>query len=371
MVSAKLRSIAQVLGFLSMALLTLYGALALFGGGALPAFARSASAAAVPGEAPNANPNGAPSLDWGGATVPLVLNYQGYLRDAEHNPLSGYYTMTLRVYANVTDPVASALWSEQHVSVTVRSGSFSVLLGNITPVPATLFDTPDRFVGVTVDPYDEMVPRQRFASVPYAFEANQTQDSDLLDGAHANELVPPGTVVAFAGVTAPSGWLLCNGAAVSRSQYPALFTAIGTGHGSGNGSTTFNIPDYRGRFLRGVDGGVGRDPDRAARTAANTGGRAGDAVGSVQGDATKMPVNPFVTGAAGVHTHTYYDIYRMETGGWVDFWDHGGIQGGDNDNKGWDIARESMSAGNHSHTVTGGDIETRPKNANVNWIIKY
>ena len=64
---------------------------------------------------------------------------------------------------------------------------------------------------------------------------------------------PPGTITDFAGTTAPNGWLICNGQAVSRSQFNALFVAIGTLHGVGDGSTTFNVPDCRGRTRVGVD----------------------------------------------------------------------------------------------------------------------
>ena len=64
----------------------------------------------------------------------------------------------------------------------------------------------------------------------------------------------------------------------------ALFAAIGTAHGSGAGAAQFSLPDYRGRFLRGVDHGANRDPDASRRTAASGGGNLGDAVGSVQGE---------------------------------------------------------------------------------------
>lgn len=56
----------------------------------------------------------------------------------------------------------------------------------------------------------------------------------------------------FAGSTAPQGWLLCDGSAVSRSTYSDLFTAIGTTYGAGDGSTTFNVPDLAGRVVLGV-----------------------------------------------------------------------------------------------------------------------
>ena len=58
---------------------------------------------------------------------------------------------------------------------------------------------------------------------------------------------------AFAGATAPTGWLLCDGAAVSRTTYAALFAVIGTAYGAGNGSTTFNVPDLKGRTPVGRD----------------------------------------------------------------------------------------------------------------------
>jgi microcystin-dependent protein len=73
--------------------------------------------------------------------------------------------------------------------------------------------------------------------------------------AAAAQLMPPGGVIAYGGATAPAGWLLCDGSVVSRNTYPALFIALGgtsSPYGLGDGSTTFNLPDYRGMFLRGV-----------------------------------------------------------------------------------------------------------------------
>lgn len=76
------------------------------------------------------------------------------------------------------------------------------------------------------------------------------------------ELAPPGALQFFARQTPPTGWLKANGAAVSRTAYAALFAAIGTFYGAGDGSTTFNLPDRRGEFLRGWDDGRGIDPGR-------------------------------------------------------------------------------------------------------------
>lgn len=64
--------------------------------------------------------------------------------------------------------------------------------------------------------------------------------------------IPEGVVVPFAGSTAPTGFLLCNGAAISRTTYASLFALIGTTYGVGDGSTTFNVPDLGGRVVAGV-----------------------------------------------------------------------------------------------------------------------
>ena len=64
--------------------------------------------------------------------------------------------------------------------------------------------------------------------------------------------IPTGTIIPFAGATIPAGYLLCNGVAVSRTSYAALFGVISTLYGTGDGTTTFNLPDLRDRFLEGA-----------------------------------------------------------------------------------------------------------------------
>ena len=64
--------------------------------------------------------------------------------------------------------------------------------------------------------------------------------------------VPAGTMQMFAGNTIPAGWLLCDGSAVSRTDYAKLFSAIGTIYGAGDGSTTFALPNLVGRFIEGA-----------------------------------------------------------------------------------------------------------------------
>ena len=75
--------------------------------------------------------------------------------------------------------------------------------------------------------------------------------------------VPAGAIVYFAMNTPPSGWVKADGTAVSRTTYATLFAAIGTTFGVGDGSTTFNLPDIRGEFMRGWDDGRGVDSGRA------------------------------------------------------------------------------------------------------------
>lgn len=75
--------------------------------------------------------------------------------------------------------------------------------------------------------------------------------------------LPAGAINAFGQSSAPDGWLECAGSAVSRTTYAALFGSIGTTYGVGNGSSTFNLPDLRGEFIRGFDNGRGIDTGRS------------------------------------------------------------------------------------------------------------
>jgi len=192
-------------------------------------------------------------------------------------------------------------------------------------------------------------------------------DQPLNANLYAVAAIPPGVIVAFGGQTPPPGWLMCDGSSESRTTYSGLYQAIGTSWGSTDGSS-FNLPDLRGRFLRGQDQGTGRDPDAANRVAMNVGGNSGDAVGSVEGVATQMPGNPFVTTVSGAHTHQYLRPFHGpgdQTGSngtnWVISADQYGTTGDP----------EGTLDGAHSHAIIGGDHETRPVNASVNFIIKY
>jgi microcystin-dependent protein len=77
--------------------------------------------------------------------------------------------------------------------------------------------------------------------------------SSLAVASGATAMLPPGLIIPYGGGTAPGGWLLCDGSAVSRSTYSLLFGAIGTAFGSGDGSSTFNVPNLKGNVPAGFD----------------------------------------------------------------------------------------------------------------------
>jgi microcystin-dependent protein len=110
--------------------------------------------------------------------------------------------------------------------------------------------------------------------------------------------VPIGVVNPFAGATAPSGWLLCAGQAVSRSQYSGLFAVISTTYGAGDGSTTFAVPDLRGRVVAGVDNMGGTAASRLTSTTITGGGDANGEVGGAQ-------THTLTSGESGVPAHSH------------------------------------------------------------------
>ena len=111
--------------------------------------------------------------------------------------------------------------------------------------------------------------------------------------------LPSGLIFPYGGASAPSGYLLCYGQAISRTTYADLFTAIGTTYGTGDGSTTFNLPDLRGRVIAGQDDMGGTSADRLTN---QTGGLDGDTLGATGGAETHT-----LTGAqsgTSAHGHT-------------------------------------------------------------------
>lgn len=180
--------------------------------------------------------------------------------------------------------------------------------------------------------------------------------------------LPAGAVMHFVMTTAPSGWLKANGAAVSRTTYADLFAAIGTSFGAGDGSTTFNLPDMRGEFLRAWDDGRGIDPSRA--------------MGSAQAAAMLNHTHTVTgnTNTTGSHSHTdglsSYDPWGNKFGSTMAGALTQTASGQQVSNR---VNIFTSTDGDHSHTVTGttgnpsagGGTETRPRNVALLACIKY
>lgn len=185
-----------------------------------------------------------------------------------------------------------------------------------------------------------------------------------------------GSVVAFATDIAPAGFIFCDGSAVSRAEYAELFAVVGTRHGQGDGSTTFNLPDLRGQFIRGVDNGAGKDPDAGNRTAATIGGSTGDAVGSSQGDATaKNGLTATSGNQSANHTHNRNNLNFAED---ANVYPNVGNQaysgayssGGNQLHR---VTTTNINNQDHNHTitVTSSNAETRPLNVSMAFYIRY
>lgn len=156
--------------------------------------------------------------------------------------------------------------------------------------------------------------------------------------------LPIGGIMMYPLGTCPSGYLSLNGNAISRTTYAGLFSVLSTIYGVGNGSTTFNVPDMRGRFPRMTDLGSARDPDRVSRTNCQTGGPTGDNTGSCQGSQNAS------------HSHVV-DVWFGENGTGPNQPNIQGYGG-----------TGPYASGT---TVASGGNEARPINMNMNFCIKY
>lgn len=155
--------------------------------------------------------------------------------------------------------------------------------------------------------------------------------NETLQIAVTGGLIPSGLVSPFAGTAAPTGWLLCDGGAVSRSAYAALFSSIGTTYGAGDGTTTFNLPDLRGRVAAGKDnmGGTAASRLTSSSAAALSGSTLGAAGGSQQHQLTvaelashghdvnvgETPASALTPGGVAIHQYLYYGAVALPTGG--------------------------------------------------------
>jgi microcystin-dependent protein len=159
---------------------------------------------------------------------------------------------------------------------------------------------------------------------------------------------PAGSLIAFAGSSAPTGWLLCYGQAVNRTTYAALFAVVGTTYGNGDGSTTFNLPDLRGRAVFGKD-----DMGGAAASRVTSGQKHG-VDGSTLGAAGGVSEYALVEAELAAHQHTI--PFKTSTSGSVTA----------------DFLAQRASGPNVSSEVAGGDEAhtNMPPFMVINYIIK-
>jgi hypothetical protein len=269
------------------------------------------------------------------------FSYQAVLRNADGS-LRANESVVLNVEL-IQD--SEAVYSENHSVTTNDFGVFSIVVGEgageETYSSAIFLSSDSSYVPETYLRVSEsggnMLSETKILGVPVA-EVAKVALSAKVD-------FPAGAIIPFGGNEdkIPDGWLLCDGTSYGAVDYADLFDAIGYNWGTTD-PDTFRVPDLRGVFLRGVNGGISdgfADPNTDARVSRYTGGNIGNTVGSYQADQFKS------------HSHTYKNtLMIIGNGGY-----HGGGSYGG--------ASQNPPVNN-----TGGD-ETRPMNAYVNYIIKY
>jgi microcystin-dependent protein len=212
----------------------------------------------------------------------------------------------------------------------------------VTPAKLNSAATPVVSNIVTVDIVD--------ANVTTAKIANGAVTQEKLNSSVT--LVPTGAIMPFAMNTAPSGWLAANGSAVSRTAFAALFAAIGTTYGAGDGSTTFTLPDLRGYFVRG--------------SGTNSDGVAAGTFGAKQADGVISHTHSGTTGHDYPdHAHTFTsagggNVYNMYSGGMGSFGPF--TTNGATNRHQHDFTTSSQSP--------AGTTETRPRNIAMLYCIK-
>ena len=178
-----------------------------------------------------------------------------------------------------------------------------------------------------------------------------------------SDTLPIGTQVAYGGTVPPTGWLICDGSAVSRTTYAELFKVIGTSYGAGDGSTTFNLPNKKGRVSAGYD---------STNSKFNAiGKKLGEETHTLTAQELASHNHSGTTDLAGEHTHTskdYYDVlYGQGTQRRV-------VAYGSTTNIGDTVSINN--AGSHQHTFTTNNTGGNQPHNNVqptevdNWIIK-
>lgn len=303
------------------------------------------------------------------------------------NQTSGDYTVTCKVsgqtgvvidqglqkvvFCDGTDIALGNTTADAQAEDTVASASTANILGSDSEFVAISGTT-------TITSFGTGTNRKRFVRATGAFTITHNATSLILPGgqnittqagdtfivisdassnarvysyqrsAQPPPFLPVGAIVDFAGSSAPSLWLLCYGQEVSRTTYAALFAVISTTYGVGDASTTFNLPDLRGRVTAGLDDMGGTDAGRlgdilTGTTIGSTGGSETVTLTTAQLAAHTHGPGTYSTDNPGTHTHSYGNAGGTQTG------TTGGLGGYADGSPG-----TTGVSGGHTHSVTGG-----------------
>ena len=289
----------------------------------------------------------------------LGFNYQAIVRNIDGILLADS-DVSIRISLYPGQQASNPTWVEVHNTHTDISGCFGITVGHGQRDDASLVAnyTDINFAAVYYWMKIEVDEGGTYREVSFA----QLPSSPYSEVAHNAILMPAGSIIPFAGPdeNVPDGWILCDGRELSRTEYQRLYDAIGVAWGTGDGATTFNIPDLRGMFLRGKSGeNLTNDPDADSRLANDYGGNSGNNVGSYQGDAIRN-----ITGA--VHNNIQgQSNWGAQVEGAMTWIDGTGYASWEDNTYGY-----SGISFDASRVVPVGS-DNRPKNVYVNYIIKY
>lgn len=240
------------------------------------------------------------------------------------------------------------------------NAEFDNILNGLTPTYIEDASADSTAMRATADPYPASseslatsllgeIQRIRYMLAQITGETYWYIDPDTTIAALNQGQNPAGTVLPYAGSSAPTGYLLCYGQAVSRTTYAALFAIIGETYGAGDSTTTFNVPDLRGRFPLGKDNMGGSSANRVTDTDADT-------LGGADGDELKNLEHAHTI----AHTHTITPV--------------GGAVSGGATSTPWAVAETwTTSAASSANSGNAGSTtqDIMPPFITLNYIIKY
>jgi len=284
---------------------------------------------------PNAPSNAVEGALWFNTTTNQLYVYTSDTWVETQNSVSGVTevtgTLPITITGTTADPVVGVSQASTSATGVVRlatqAETDAATEGNVVLTPGGLAAGIDNYLPQASEVTRGAIELATTAEVQVGTNTTKAVTPDTLSSSLAalGLAIPSGSVTAFAGAAAPAGYLICDGSQVSRTTYADLYAVIADTYGAGDGSTTFNLPDLRGEFIRGLDGGRGAD--------------AGRVLGSFQADEFASHTHTGVSGDAGT--------------------DPARIGGGNRD----------VDTGTYTTNAAGG-TETRPRNVAMNYIIK-